>query len=249
MSNNFFRFKQFVVEQNEVSMRVNTDGVLLGAWFSLPEQAEINVLDVGCGTGVIALMACQRLAELKKRFKVDAVDIDEPSCIQAVENFSSSPWAEHLRVFALSFCNFAESSKTQYDIVVSNPPFFNNSLKNAIVAKRVARHTDTLNYRELIESSIGILAPKGSLVVILPLEESSLFKAIAQEKGLCLFRACRVFSKRGDLNPKRLMMEYRLLQEEKNTEARITENLCIMDENLQFTPEYKELTGDFYLKF
>lgn len=247
MSNNYFRFKKFTVQQNDVSMRVNTDGVLLGAWFSLPEGPCPQVLDVGSGTGVIALMAAQRLSEKPcTRFGCEAVEIDIQSCVQARDNFFSSSWMNNLVVYNTDFQSFARFANHKYDAIVSNPPYFNNSLKNPSATKRQARHTDNLPYEDLVKGSKNLLSQNGRLSVILPAEEFQVFEKIAEECGLAAQRQCRVFSKEGDLRPIRIMAEFSI-SADKKTEA--AEDLCIMNSNLEYTSGYKSLTKDFYLKF
>ena len=247
MSNNYFRFKKFTVQQNDVSMRVNTDGVLLGAWFSLPEGPCPQVLDVGSGTGVIALMAAQRLSEKPCNcFGCEAVEIDTPSCVQARDNFFSSSWMKNLVVYNTDFQSFARFANHKYDAIVSNPPYFNNSLKNPSATKRQARHTDNLPYEDLVKGSKNLLSQNGRLSVILPAEEFQVFEKIAEEHGFATQRQCRVFSKEGDGRPIRIMADFSI-SADKKTEA--AEDLCIMNSNLEYASDYKSLTKDFYLKF
>lgn len=246
MGNNYFRFKQFTVYQDDVSMRVNTDGVLLGAWFSVPSNPP-SVLDVGAGTGVIALMAAQRISErLSSGFSVEAIEIDTPSAVQAQKNFSASPWKKDMLVYNADFRSFADFANHKYDIIVSNPPYFNNSLKNPSQTKRQARHTDRLPYDDLVRNAKALLSTNGLLSIILPAEEYAVFEAIAKGNGFKANRKCRVFSKQGDSSPIRIMAEFSIA-DNKNTEA--SEDLCIMDSNPEYTTEYKSLTKDFYLKF
>lgn len=245
--NGYFRFKQFTVFQEDVSMRVNTDGVLLGAWCRMPDKSGAKILDVGTGTGVIALMAAQRMSSLAPDFEIGAVEPDCPSCIQAVQNFEASPWKRNLKVFLTDFQQFVPCCQDRYDLVVSNPPYFVDSLKNPSMSKRFARHTDNLSYEDIITSAKKILAPEGKLSVILPDEESKRFISIAEENGFSKSRFCNVFAKEGDELPKRIMLEFSF-GDNKKAEA-LSEDLCIMDSNLEFTSAYKALTGDFYLKF
>ena len=243
--NGYFRFKQFTVFQEDVSMRVNTDGVLLGAWCRMPDKPGAKILDIGTGTGVIALMAAQRMSGQSSGFEIAAVEPDSRSCVQAVKNFLASLWKKSLKVFMTDFQQFVPYCQDKYDLIVSNPPYFVDSLKNPSLSKRLARHTDNLPYEDIITGSKAILAPYGVLSVILPNEESKRFVCIAEENGFSASRLCRVFAKEGDALPKRIMLE---LSVDKKAETS-SEDLCIMDSNLGFTSAYKALTGDFYLKF
>lgn len=244
--NSYFAFKRFTVEQADVAMRVNTDGVLLGAWFTIPDEINPSVLDAGCGTGVIALMASQRLAGKFTSFSVGAVEIDNPSCIQAQKNFAASPWKRNLVLYNSDYQSFCDSALAKYNAIVSNPPYFVNSLKNPSQTKKTARHTDSLPYEDLLSGAKKILKVSGHLSVILPAAEFGLFEKIAEEKGYFSFRKCRVFSKEGDSSPIRIMAEFSMAGK-KNAEA--SQDLCIMNLNLEYTPDYKSLTKDFYLKF
>ena len=244
-----FNFKKFSVQQDSATMKVNTDGVLVGAWFTVSSKEDQKILDIGSGTGVIALMAAQRLAARQiSKYRVDAVEIDAPSSAEALCNFIFSPWAGHLKMFNSPLNFFAENCPEKYSGIVSNPPYFNNSLKNPSLLKRLARHTDSLSYQDIIVSSKKLLVPGGTLSVILPHEESALFISIAQENGFAEERVCRVFAKEGDASPKRVMIEFALHPQKANAETSF-QDLCIMGPNLEFTPAYKALTGDFYLKF
>ena len=245
--NAYFKFKQFTVYQEDVSMRVNTDGVLLGAWCRMPEKHGAKILDIGTGTGVIALMAAQRMSAKFSDFEVGAVEPDCPSCVQAVQNFKASPWKRNLKIFMTDFQQFVPCCQDRYDLMVSNPPYFVDSLKNPSISKRLSRHTDNLPYEDIIAGAKKILAAGGKLSVILPLEESKLFISIAEENGFSKAKICRVFAKEGDEIPKRMMLEFSS-GDNKKAEAP-SEDLCIMDSNLDFTSAYKALTGDFYLKF
>jgi len=140
MPNTWFRFKQFTIEQEHAAMKVGTDGVLLGAWASAP-GAGSRVLDIGTGTGLIALMMAQRT----KDAAVDALEIDPSSASQAKENFQNSPWKKRLRCFPSSFQDFSSQCRKQYDLIVCNPPFFSGSKKTASKSKNLARHDDSLS--------------------------------------------------------------------------------------------------------
>ena len=291
MSNSYFQFKQFLVNQENVSMRVNTDGVLLGAWATLPSATTaqqnltskshvINVLDVGTGTGVIALMMAQRLADncescalstndegfQQSKCQIVAIDVDNTSCRQAQENFQQSKWsnslvAKHISLqdFTKDFLQASESttlqtSEVQYNadqgfyLIISNPPYFNNALKNPSEAKRTARHTDSLSYQDLTDAATKLLKPNGRLSVILPFDEYPTMQSaiIATNKNLLcveglqdsanpvasskeessfalrLSRLCKVFTLKQDQAPKRLLLEF--TKEELNTPAQEEQN-------------------------
>ena len=180
-----FRFKQFEVVQEHSAMKVNTDAVLLGAWMSVGGAAgdgndaagiPLRALDIGTGTGVIALMAGQRLAQAGLAAHIDAVEIDEGACKDAAANFAAAPWEGitfHLHRKSLQ--EFAgemvTDSAAKFNLIVSNPPYFISSLKNDSAAKTMARHTDTLSQRELLFHSIALLAEGGIFAVILPVAE------------------------------------------------------------------------------
>lgn len=256
MSNNYFKFKQFTVFQENVSMRVNTDGVLLGAWATVPAT---KVLDVGTGTGVIALMIAQRL--LQPQYQIVAIDVDKPSIQQAQENFQQSKWSKSLVAKHISLQDF--KTEQLFDLIISNPPYFNNALKNPSETKCTARHTDSLSYQDLTDAASKLLKPNGRLSVIIPFDEyPTMQSAIIATNKLRLSRLCKVFTLRQDPAPKRLLLEFTKeelnasAQGELNTSAQgkqphtvQEEALCIQDTPTTFTSAYKSLTKDFYLKF
>ena len=182
MANPYFQFKQFTVWHDKCAMKVGTDGVLLGAWCCVENITRI--LDVGCGTGLISLMLAQRC-----QAEIDAVDIDEAACIQARENADRSPFGDRLQIFHRPFANFVNESAgiRQYDCIVSNPPYFIDSLKCPDKQRNQARHTDTLTLEELIEGSKQLLAPQGKLYLILPFDQREILLPIifvsAQRNG------------------------------------------------------------------
>ena len=245
-------------------MRVNTDGVLLGAWATLPSNAT-GILDVGTGTGVIALMTAQRLGFQQPHCQIVAIDVDNASCKQAQENFQQSKWSESLVAKHISLQDF--NTEKLFDLIISNPPYFNNALKNPSEAKRTARHTDTLSYQDLTDAASKLLKPNGRLSVIIPFDEyPTMQSAIIATNKLRLSRLCKVFTLRQDPAPKRLLLEF--TKEQRNSRVNpnkefVTggtagtqtnpavqeEALCIMENPSTFTSAYKSLTKDFYLKF
>jgi tRNA1Val (adenine37-N6)-methyltransferase len=176
-----FQFKQFAVNQSGCAMKVNTDGVVLGALAVANEPKRI--LDIGTGTGVIALMLTQRF----ETAMVDAVEIDDAAAKTAGANFKESKFAQRLELFAMGFEEYFEAHPDkQYDLIVSNPPFFLNSLASPGAKKNLARHTDDAFFERLIKGVSGHLTPDGVCTMILPLETANLVKRLLLECDLHL---------------------------------------------------------------
>jgi len=234
MSETTFRFKQFTIHQDKCAMKVGTDAVLLGAWVN-PNGSQ-RILDIGTGTGIIALMIAQKSAGV-----IHAVDIDEGAFQQCKENFKISPWFNRLLPFHIPFQEFASSSELKYDLVVSNPPYFHHASKPPEELRSQARHHDQLTFEDLLLGTKKILSPEGKLCVILPIKEGMEFMDIAMKHGLFCQRMMKVKTKQ-DRPEKRVMMEF-------------TTRFGVMDENSivihdaidQFSDEYKKLTGAYYL--
>ena len=238
MPNNYFQFKRFRVHQDRAAMKVGTDGVLLGAWARL-SGTERHVLDVGTGTGLIALMAAQRAPSAQ----IDAVEIDKAAARQALENTQASPWPERLHVFEMSIQEFVRQASVRYDHIVSNPPFFTKSLKAPDPARSAARHTDTLSFAELAAAAKALLAPEGRFSVVYPTEEATGFEKTAAANGLYCNRRMWIRST-PDGTPKRVLMEF------SRQDASVPDGeLAIELARHQYSDEYRELTKDFYLHF
>ena len=220
-------------------MKVNTDGVLLGAAMTL-NGTERNLLDVGTGTGVIALMAAQRLESTgAHEFTVCAIDIDSPSAEEASLNFRNSPWADHLEISNTSLQAY-EPDK-DFDLIFSNPPYFDNSLENPDRRKTEARHTESLSYREICSFSSNHLSEDGRLAIILPSEEKDKLFREGRSYGLfpCRLVLIRTTEKK---KPRRIIAEF----SRKRTGGIETTTLTIQKDG-KYTDEYQELTGSFYI--
>lgn len=235
MHEDSFRFKHFVINQNRCAMKVGTDGVLLGAWINTGKAKKI--LDIGTGTGLIALMLAQ-----KSSAKVDVIDIDKDAFEQAKENIENSDWQNRINIFHSSLQQFTNSSENKYDLIVSNPPFFADAYKAGTEARNIARHTDeTLSFDDLINGVKTLLQPGGKFCVILPFKEGNDFIEKAAANGLYVHKLTRVKTKI-ERQEKRLMIEFGL-QKVKPVEN----DLVIQEEDLSFTKEYIELTKDYYI--
>lgn len=228
-----FRFKQFEVFNERSALKVGTDGVLLGAW-AAAGCSPARILDVGTGTGVIALMMAQRFTQST----VTGIDIDCDSVEEAAANFASSPWPDRLEACLKAVQDWQEET----DLIVSNPPFFINSLKAPDNRRSVARHTDTLQYRDLIAVAKRCLTADGRLAVIYSSSEAEVFAGEALSAGLFPVRICHVRTKDGKA-PKRFLMELSYKRKEP-----FIEELSIQRGD-EFSEEYRSLTRDFYLKF
>ena len=250
-----FRFKQFSVANERAAMKVGTDGVLLGAWVSLRGD-EQHILDVGTGTGVIALMLAQRTDPTRDITRTSApailigIDIDAASAEEATANFKASPWAGRMAAFCGDFRGLGADPSHPlkflafpYDLIVSNPPFFVDSLKAPEARRSTARHTDSLAYADLIGGSLGNLAPEGRLALVLPADVADAFTMKAESSGLHLSRRCRVSSVVGR-DPVRTLLEF-----SREPISFFEDSTLAIQNESDFTEEYKSLTRDFYLKF
>ena len=228
-----FVFKQFKVEQTRSAMKVSTDGILLGAWAEL--TAAQRLLDIGTGTGLLALMCKQR----KPNMAVSAVEIDANACLDAQQNFANSDWSD-IRLISQAIQQV--SSDVKYDVIVSNPPYFNASLKGDDQARNMARHTDSLSFSELLIAFKKLSHHGSTFNVILPCVEAQLFICEAQRQGLHLVRHCLVNTTKAKA-PSRSLMCFAY-------QATLCEqtNLTIHAEGGQYSDEYIALCKDFYLK-
>lgn len=228
-----FQFKQFTIHQDRTAMKVGTDGVLLGAWAEL-EKARF-ILDIGTGTGLLALMAAQRNPEAT----IDAIEIEPEAAGQAWENADNSPWGNRIRIHRISLFDFFPSQT--YDCILCNPPFFNNSTKNPNINRTLARHSDSMPHGALLESVSRLLTPTGSFFIILPTEEAIIFIRLAKKYQFYLSRLTKVLPNPGK-PPKRYLMEFTTFHLPTQEDE-----LTIEISRHTYTPEYIRLTRDFYL--
>lgn len=233
-----FQFKQFTIQQDRCAMKVGTDGVLLGAWAPVSNNP-FSILDIGAGTGLIALMMAQRsTAE-----QIDAIEIDDEAYEQAVENFEESKWGDRLFCYHAGLDEFVEEMHDEeYDIIVSNPPFYSENYSSGNEQRDKARFTESLPFEHLIEAAAILLSENGIFSVIIPFKEEEKFIAIAAEFDLYPAKITRVKGT-PDTEIKRSLMAFTRQQAETNFDG-----LVIETARHQYTPEYTELTKDFYLK-
>lgn len=233
-----FTFKQFSIQQDKTAMKVGTDGVLLGSWAPI-DHNPFSILDVGAGTGIIALMLAQRTnAE-----QIDALEIDEDAYEQAVENFENSPWGDRLFCFHAGLDEFIEEPEDEYDLIVSNPPFYAEDYKTENEQRDLARFQDAMPFEELVEAADLLLSENGIFALIIPYKEEDKFIALAKESELYPIKITRV---KGTPNTE---IKRSLLAFGRNVspEIEIDELIIEIDRHV-YTPEYIELTKEFYLK-
>jgi len=237
LANNYFQFKQFTIYQDQCGMKVGTDGVLLGAWTNT-DEAE-NILDVGTGTGLIAIMMAQRSSA-----KVDAVELETAAYRQAIGNVEKCKWKDRIQVYNQSFQEFAKTCKQKYDLIITNPPYFSNALHATDQKRTNARHDKSLNVEDILYGSQKLLSANGRLNLILPFQEKYQLQQTSKEHKLFCTRITYVKSLPSK-EPKRILLE--LSRKEKP----LNENYLVIENNKRhhFTEEYKELTKDFYLYF
>jgi tRNA1Val (adenine37-N6)-methyltransferase len=242
MSRSEFRFKQFVIEQAGCAMKVGTDGVLLGAWCRVCPQDKL-ILDIGTGTGLIALQLAQRTESLKST--IYAIEIDKDSSRRAQENFDMSEWAGRLRLHHTAIQDFAVTAPAnRFDHIVSNPPYFARSLPSTDKARTLARHTSSLSHSELIEACDKLLSPDGRISLILPVTEAENLLQTALVAGFWVNRRTEVWSTPRS-GAKRLLFEL-----SRHQRAPELSTLIIEDARQgTFSDDYRALTRDFYLYF
>jgi tRNA1Val (adenine37-N6)-methyltransferase len=232
-----FQFKQFSIQQDQCAMKVGTDGVLLGAWASLDHQPD-SILDIGAGTGLIALQLAQR----SSAETIDAIELDDAAYEQCVANFEASPWADRLFCYHAGFDEFVDEMEDKYDLIVSNPPFYAEDVASGNTARDLARQSNSLPFGELIQGVAQFLTDKGIFSVIVPFKEEQGFVQLAQNVGLYPNRMTRVKGN-PETDFKRSLMEFSFQQNEPQMDT-----LIIEKERHQYTEAYIKLTQAFYLK-
>lgn len=237
MPNQLFQFKKFAINQSQSAMKIGTDAVLLGAWTSLHHNP-FSILDIGTGTGIIALMLAQRSnAEL-----IDAIEIDDDAYEQSVENFENSPWNDRLFCYHASLNEFAEEIDDTYDVIVSNPPFYSEDYKSENLQRNLARFSDALPFEHLVNCTSKLLSKDGLFSVIFPFKEEEKNRHLASKVGLFPNRILHI---KGNPNTdiKRSLIEFSFQKKKP-----MVSELIIETQRHQYTDDYVNLTKDFYLK-
>ena len=232
-----FQFKKFTINQDRCAMKVGTDGVLLGAWCPI-DNNPFSILDIGAGTGILSLMIAQR----SKAEQIDAIEIDEDAFEQCVDNFESSPWSDKLFCFHAGLDEFMEEPEDEYDLIISNPPFYTEDYKTENEQRDLARFSDALPFKDLVEAANLLLSENGIFAVIIPFKEEEKFIALAKDFELHPFKITRV---KGTPTTE---IKRSLLAFSKTQKQTLVDELIIETARHQYTEEYVDLTKDFYLK-
>ena len=235
MSNSWFQFKQFRVQQDRCAMKVSTDACIQGAWTPVAKGVR-NVLDIGTGTGLLSLMLAQRNNDIY----IDAIELDETAAMQARENMEASPWRGRIKVFQGDVRIFPFDK--QYDMVICNPPFFNNSLLGDSEERNNARHTLSLAYEDLLDVLSKVLMPEGYASILLPYAEHQQWEMLLEKNGWGINRKLLVQPRSGSL-PNRVVSICT-----KDSQQAVTEGLIIYEGQHEYTAEAKELLKAFYLR-
>lgn len=231
-----FRFKQFDVYQSRSAMRVGTDGVLLGAWANV--EAEKHILDVGCGTGVIALICAQK----NSNALIEAIEMDEGSAEDAKLNFEISQWSNRLKVYRGDFLKISTGEK--FDHIISNPPYFTQSLRAANPIRSTARHDDALPAEAFMEKCKSVLLPEGKVSLIFPTSELKRWSFAAQAAGFFPRKVCHVFTRPYKESSRVLVQFSRGAEPEP-----LMESLLIEKSPGEFSEAYRNLTFELYSKW
>lgn len=233
-----FHFKQFSINQKQSAMKVGTDSILLGSWVNIATDVD-SILDIGAGTGILALMSAQRSGAMT----IDAVEIDETAHIEAVTNFENSPWADRLFCYHASLQNFAKEIDEKYDLIIANPPFFDPSKVENVSSRNVARQTHKLSHLSLLKNTKELLSKSGSCAFVIPYEIEIGFIDLAQKLGLFTQRILRVKDTE--------IAEYKRSLLQFSFEKSIVEidELVLKKKDKNYSDAFIELTKDFYRDF
>ena len=233
-----FKFKQFAVNQDRCAMKIGTDAVLLGAWCPIDNNPK-SILDVGAGTGILALMLAQRT----NADQIDALEIDEEAYEQCVENFENSPWADKLFCYHAALDEFVDDPEDEYDLIISNPPFYSEDFKTTDEQRDLARFQDAMPFEDLIEAADLLLSENGTFAVVIPYKEEERFIDLCAEYELYAVKATRVKG-----SQKTPIVRSLLAFKRYELSVLTADELVIEINRHEYTEDYINLTQDFYLK-
>lgn len=233
-----FEFKQFAVQQDRCAMKIGTDAVLLGAWCPINNHP-FSILDIGAGTGILSLMLAQR----SNAAQIDAIEIDDEAYEQCVENFESSPWGDRLFCFHAGLDEFLDEPEDEYDLIISNPPFYSENYKTDSTQRDLARFQEAMPFEDLIEAARLLLSENGIFAVIIPFKEEEKFIDLCAEVELYPIKVTRVKGT-PTTEVKRSLLAFKRYE----LSVLTADELIIETARHQYTEDYIALTKDFYLK-
>ena len=233
-----FKFKQFAINQDRCAMKIGTDAVLLGAWCPIDNTPK-SILDIGAGTGVLALMLAQRT----NADQIDALEIDEEAYEQCVENFEGSPWSDKLFCYHAGLDEFVDDPEDEYDLIISNPPFYSEDFKTENEQRDLARFQDAMPFEDLIEAADLLLSENGTFAVVIPYKEEERFIDLCAEYELYPVKATRV---KGSYKTPivRSLLAFKRFE----LSVLTADELVVEINRHEYTDDYINLTQDFYLK-
>ena len=231
-----FKFKEFTIHQNNAAMKIGTDGILLGAWADLSDKKK--GIDIGSGTGVISIMLCQR----NEILEIDSIEVSERAVVDAKKNIKNCKWNKRIKLKHTDLKLF--STENKYDLIISNPPYFKKSLKPKDLDRLKARHEESLNYKDVLNFSEKHLLKKGTINLILPIDQKKEVIEYAGKFGLYISKEC-IVSPKPNKNPHRLLIELSKTKKTLESQSLIIEN----DGRHNYTDNYKKLTREFYTIF
>ena len=263
VSNSYFQFKKFRIEQGQTAMKVCTEACIFGACVDIFKILEIEntikILDIGAGTGILSLMLAQRITEkftesTNNQTLIDAVELEEKAFLQAQENIKNSVFSDKIDVFNASIQDFAEifikENPKKYDLIVSNPPFFSNHLLSKTANKNLALHTNTLSFEDLAKSVSQLLHQNGTFEILLPAYEMSLFEQIAHKYNLQITKKLTIFNTEKHKENNKIFRKICTLKFNVNVLDKniiLEGNLVIKSEENHYTDSFKGLLKEFYL--
>ena len=233
-----FQFKQFAVQQDRCAMKIGTDAVLLGAWCPIKNNP-FSILDIGAGTGILSLMLAQR----SNAAQIDAIEINDEAYEQCVENFESSPWGDRLFCFHAGLDEFLDEPEDEYDLIISNPPFYSENYKTDSAQRDLARFQEAMPFEDLIEAVRLLLSENGIFAVIIPFKEEEKFIDLCAEVELYPINVTRVKGT-PTTEVKRSLLAFKRYE----LSVLTADELVIETARHQYTEDYIALTKDFYLK-
>ncbi|TNH05604.1 tRNA1(Val) (adenine(37)-N6)-methyltransferase [Testudinibacter sp. TR-2022] len=241
-----FQFKQFAVAHDRCAMKVGTDSILLGAW---AETAQVrSVLDIGCGSGLLALMLAQRLAQQGEDYHITALEIDSAAARQAAQNIRQSMWASQMEVINHDLFEYARQVKPHFDLIIANPPYFNGGVECRDAQRQTARYMAQQGHLAWLLAAQGMLNPRGKIAWVLPYDMARSLQQQLSKTALYCAKWVEVITKQGKA-PQRVLLEFRLLPESAVPPQTERSEITIYQADNQYHPDFINLTKAFYLKF